>query len=59
MKYHPEDSRERKSQQAQNIARRLEIFQSLYDEKIKDLHIDYDCAAEIIRTMDTCWFMCL
>lgn len=55
LKYHPDDSSKRKAEQKENVLRRLEIFQCLYDEgRIDELHIDYDYAAEIIRIMDTC-----
>lgn len=54
LKYHPEESGRRKAEQKENVLRRLEIFQSLYDDGCIDkLHIDYDYAPEIIRIMDT------
>ncbi|CAG9540891.1 unnamed protein product [Cercopithifilaria johnstoni] len=54
LKYHPEDSGKRKADQKENVLRRLEIFQNLYDEGCIDkLQIDYDYAPEIIRIMDT------
>lgn len=55
LKYHPEDSGKRKAEQKENVLRRLEIFQNLYEEgSINKLQIDYDYAPEIIRIMDTC-----
>ncbi|KAM3723165.1 Serrate RNA effector molecule [Dirofilaria immitis] len=54
LKYHPEDSGRRKTEQRENVLRRLEIFQNLHDEGFIDkLQIDYDFAPEIIRIMDT------
>nr|CDP96690.1 Bm3078, isoform a [Brugia malayi] len=49
LKYHPEDSGRRKAEQKENVLRRLEIFQNLYDEGCIDkLQIDYDYAPQII-----------
>ncbi|MFH4979600.1 hypothetical protein AB6A40_006309 [Gnathostoma spinigerum] len=54
LKYHPDDSARRKNEQKENIRKRLEIFESMCnDGTIDKLRIDFDCAPEIIRAMDT------
>uniref|UniRef100_F1KUY4 Serrate RNA effector molecule homolog n=1 Tax=Ascaris suum TaxID=6253 RepID=F1KUY4_ASCSU len=54
LKYHPEEYAKRKEEQNANILRRLAIFEQLLaDGKIAKLHMDFDCAADIIRIMDT------
>ena len=54
VKYHPDESGKRKEEQKKNLLRRLEIFEEMQAQGIIDkLHVDFDCAADIIRVMDT------
>uniref|UniRef100_A0A158R582 Serrate RNA effector molecule homolog n=1 Tax=Syphacia muris TaxID=451379 RepID=A0A158R582_9BILA len=54
LKYHPDDSSSRKEEQHKNLLRRLEIFEEMQNKGIIDkIRIDFDCAADIIRVMDT------
>ncbi|VDD92280.1 unnamed protein product [Enterobius vermicularis] len=54
LKYHPDDSGKRKEEQKKNLLRRLEIFEEMQNKGVIDkIHVDFDCAADIIRVMDT------
>ncbi|VDK45567.1 unnamed protein product [Anisakis simplex] len=53
LKYHPEESAKRKEEQNENISKRLSVFeQMLSDGKLDKIHVDFDCASDIIRIMD-------
>ncbi|KAH7727903.1 arsenite-resistance protein 2 containing protein [Aphelenchoides avenae] len=53
LKYHPGESKDIKAEHAEFVRKRVEVFTELVEKGWLDrVHLDYDCAADIIRLMD-------
>lgn len=53
-KYHPEEGKQRREEQRQNLQKRLQVFMELIDGgSFKGISMSYEYAEQLIRLMDT------
>jgi len=59
-KYHPEEGKQRREEQRQNLQKRLQVFMELIDGgSFKGISMSYEYAEQLIRLMDTGLLLCL